>query len=135
MNGPTPVERDETARVQFVPGADEVGDIGRVWQELEAAVGSLRGRHFLGTFDVAAGEYRACVEMREGDAPVAGLEHGTVAGGRYLRTRLVGEPPGLYERIGPAFEELARRATPDSTRPSLELYRRHDQVDLLLPIL
>jgi hypothetical protein len=55
-------------------------------------------------------------------------------GGRYLRARLRGDPPGLYERIKPTFDELIREAAADETRPSLEHYRRHDEIDLLLPI-
>jgi DNA gyrase inhibitor GyrI len=63
-----------------------------------------------------------------------GLESGTLPGGRYLRARLHGDPPAVYERIGPTFEELTRQAKPDVSRPSLEHYRRHDEIDLLLPI-
>ena len=72
--------------------------------------------------------------MREGDAVLPELESGTLPGGRYLRARLRGEPPGLYERIKPVFDELARKAEADESRPSLEHYRRRDEVDLLLPV-
>jgi hypothetical protein len=126
------IDRDEIA-VQFVRGRDELADIRRAWDELEAVV-ALRGRHFYGAFDAVANEYRACVEVRGGDALVPGLESGTLPGGHYLRARLHGEPPSVYERIGPTFEELTRRAKPDESRPSLEHYRRHDEIDLLLPI-
>lgn len=126
------VERDEVA-VQFVRGRDELADIRRVWNELEAVV-ALCGRRFYGAFDAAANDYRACVEVREGDEIVPGLESGTLPGGRYLRARLHGDPPGVYERIAPTFDELLRQAKPDVTRPSLEYYRRNDEIDLLLPI-
>jgi hypothetical protein len=126
------VERDEIV-VQFVRVPDGLEHIRRAWDELEAAV-PLRGRHFYGAFDPVANEYRACVEVREGDEPEPGLESGTLPGGRYLRARLHGEPPGVYERIGPAFDELMRQAKPDESRPSLEHYRRHDEIDLLLPV-
>ena len=126
------IERDDIA-VQFVRGRDELADIRRAWNELEAVV-ALRGRHFYGAFDAAANEYRACVEVREGDEPTPGLESGTLPGGRYLRARLRGDPPGVYERIGPTFEELTRKVKPDESRPSLEHYRRHDEIDLLLPV-
>jgi len=126
------IDRHEIA-VQFVRGRDELADIRRAWNELEAVV-ALRGRHFYGAFDAAANEYRACVEVRDGDELTPGLESGTLPGGRYLRTRLQGDPPGVYERIGPTFDELTRQAKPDETRPSLEHYRRHDEIDLLLPI-
>jgi hypothetical protein len=126
------VERDEIA-VQFVRVEDGLANIRRAWDELEAAV-PLRGRQFYGAFDPVANDYRACVEVREGDELVPGLESGTLPGGRYLRTRLRGDPPGVYEQIGPTFEELARQAKPDENRPGLEHYRRHDEIDLLLPI-
>jgi hypothetical protein len=129
----TEVERDEIA-VQFVRVPDGLEHIRRAWDELEAVV-ALRGRHFYGAFDPVANDYRACVEVGEGDEAVSGLETGTLPGGRYLRARLRGEPPGVYERIGPTFDELTREARPDTSRLSLEWYRRHDEIDLLLPIL
>ena len=46
-----------------------------------------------------------------------------------------GEPPGIYEEIKPTFDQLMREATADESRPSLEHYRRHDEIDLLVPIL
>jgi predicted transcriptional regulator YdeE len=126
------VERKEIA-VQFVRVPDGLDEIGRAWNELEAVV-ELRGRHFYGAYDPSADDYRACVEVREGDEPAPGLEHGSLPGGRYLRARLRGEPPGIYERIKPTFDQLMEQATPDESRPSLEQYRRRDEIDLLLPI-
>lgn len=126
------VERDAIA-VQFVRVPDGLDDIGRAWNELEAVV-ALSGRHFYGAYDPVADDYRACVEVREGDALAPGLESGTLPGGRYLRARLRGEPPGIYEQIKPTFDALVAQHTPDKTRPSLEHYRRHDELDLLLPI-
>jgi hypothetical protein len=126
------VERDEIA-VQFVRVPDGIEHIRRAWDELEAVV-DLHGRHFYGAFDPVANDYRACVEMREGDEAMPGLEGGTLPGGRYLRARLRGEPPAVYERIGPTFEELEQGRTPDTSRPSLEHYRRRDEIDLLLPV-
>jgi Integron-associated effector binding protein len=132
MNDFAEVERNEIA-VQFVRGRDELADIRRTWAELEAAV-ALCGRRFYGAFDPAANDYRACVEVREGDELVPGLDSGTLPGGRYLRVRLRGDPPAVYERIAPTFDELTRHAKPDESRPSLEYYRRNDEIDLLLPI-
>ena len=47
---------------------------------------------------------------------------------------LTGEPPDLYALIAPTFETLAERSDRDQTRPGIEFYRRHDVIDLLLPI-
>jgi len=126
------IERDEIA-VQFVRVPDGIEHIRRAWDALEAVV-PLRGRHFYGAFDPVADDYRACVEVRGGDALVPGLESGTLPGGRFLRARLRGAPPAVYERIGPTFDELMQHTKPDETRPSLEHYRRYDEIDLLLPI-
>ena len=128
----TEIQRDEIA-VQFVRVPDGIEHIRRAWDELEAVV-ALRGRHFYGAFDPIADDYRACVEVRDGDELVPGLESGTLPGGRYLRARLRGDPPEIYERIKSTFDALVAQQAPDTSRPSLEHYRRHDEIDLLLPV-
>ena len=126
------VERAETP-VMFKRVADEVTEIGRGMQEVEEAVG-LRGRKYFGAFN-NDGEYRICVQLREGDDPQAfGLEVGSLPGGRYARERLTGEPPKIYELIVPTFERLSNRPDRDPSRPGIEFYRRRDVIDLLLPV-
>jgi len=129
----TPVERAET-EVMFLRTEDEPVEMRHGWERLEAVVG-LRGRKFFGAFDPSTREYRVCVQVREGDDPAAlGLESGTLPGGRYLRARLRGEPPEVYERIGPTFAALVKAARADETRPNIEFYRHRDEIDLLLPV-
>ena len=129
----TPVERSEV-EVMFLRTEDEPAAMEHGWERLEAAAG-LRGRKFFGAFYPATGEYRVCVQVQEGDDPDAlGLESGRLPGGRYLRTRLHGEPPQVYERIAPTFAALVKMTRPDETRPSIEFYRRRDEIDLLLPV-
>jgi hypothetical protein len=128
------VERDEVA-VMFKRVADGQAAISRGWADLEERVGSLHGRKFYGAFDATSGEYRVCVQLRDGDDPAAvGLELGTLPGGRYARVRLRGEPPDVYGLIAPTFERLAKRVDCDHRRPSIEFYRRRDVIDLLLPV-
>jgi hypothetical protein len=128
-----PVERDEVS-VLFIRTPDEVDEFGRAFQRLEELVG-LRGRKFYGAFYALEKEYRACVEVQEGDDPEAlGLESGTLPGGHYLRARLSGEPPELYGRIKPTFKALIAQTEPDESRPSIEFYCRFDEVDVLLPV-
>jgi hypothetical protein len=91
---------------------DELPEMQRTWAEVETAVG-LRGRHFYGAFDPAR---RRCPE----------------AASRAIR--LHGEPPAVYEQIGPAFRELHDRYDVDGSRLQLEHYRRRDEIDVLLPI-
>jgi hypothetical protein len=132
MSGFAEIEREEI-KVQFVRVLDGLEEIGRAWNELEAVV-PLRGGHFYGAYDPVVDDYRACVEVRDSDELVPELESGTLPGGRYLRARLRGEPPGIYQEIKPTFDEMMQQARPDESRPSLEHYRRHDEIDLLLPI-
>jgi len=122
------VDRVETP-VFCVAGRDDIEAIRDAWARLEAVV-PLHGRRFLGT--CARGEYRACVEALPDDA--FDLERGTVPGGPYVRLRLHGEPPALYDGIGPAVETLLARDDVDRSRPTLELYRRRDEVDVLVPV-
>lgn len=128
-----PVEREATP-VMFVRCADEIAEMQATWARFEELVG-LRGRKFFGAYYPSTKEYRVCVQLREGDdAEALGVETGELPGGRYLRARLHGEPPAVYGRIGPIFSALIERETPDESRPSIEFYRRHDEIELLLPV-
>ena len=119
--------------MQFVRVPDGLANIRRAWDELEAVVAAPRAsllrrvrphRERLPRVRRGARRRRARTRSRNGTLPRS----------RCLRARLRGEPPGVYEQIGPTFDELARQAKPDETRPGLEHYRRHDEIDLLLPI-
>jgi hypothetical protein len=104
----------------------------RAWQELEAAI-PPRGRKMYGYWDPSRSEYRACYALEEGDEPEAlGLDRAVLPGGVYRRARLQGED--VFAEIGPAFDRLAAKGSVDETRPWFEFYRRHDEVDLLVPI-
>jgi hypothetical protein len=50
------------------------------------------------------------------------------------RVRLKGDPPAVYGLIRPAFARLWERSDADPSRPSIEFYRRCDEIDLLLPL-
>lgn len=128
------VERAD-AVVRYVEVADELDQIRAAWPTLEAAVGSLRGRRFVAAFDPVQGWYRACVESRgEANAAERDLAEMVVPGGRFLRIRIRGEPPGIYDEIAPAYELLLSSAERDDRRPSLEHYRRLDEIDILMPV-
>jgi hypothetical protein len=128
-----PVEREPTP-VLFVRCADELPEMQATWARFEELVG-MRGRKFYGAYYPTTKEYRVCAELREDDdAEALGVETGELPGGRYLRARLRGEPPAVYERIGPLFTALIARQSPDESRPSIEFYRRHDEIELLLPV-
>ena len=124
----------EPVEVMLVRVADELSEIQQAWAEFEAAVG-LRGRKFYGAFDPTTTTYSVCAVLRAGDDPAAfGAERGTLPGGRYASVRLHGDPPDIYEQIGPTAQRLAQRPDADHTRPTLEYYRRHDVIDVLVPV-
>lgn len=124
----------DPADVMFVRVADELVEIQRAWAAFESAVG-LRGRKFYGAFDPVTTTYSVCAVLHPGDDPAAfGAERGTLPGGRYACIRLHGEPPAVYEQIGPTAQRLAQRPDADRTRPTLEYYRRRDVIDVLVPI-
>lgn len=114
---------------------DELPAIQRLWPRFEHLVGP-RGRRMYAMVDLQAGTYAACTPVRDGDEPASfGLETAELPGGAYLRARITGEPPGLYERIGPAMQALAALAAPaDPDRPLVEYYRRHDEIELWVPV-
>jgi hypothetical protein len=114
-------------------GPDDIpGAAKRAWGELEAVL-APKGRKAFGYWSPQDQEYRACFSRLETDDPAAlGLEETVLPGGPYRRARLKGE--GLYDGIGPTFDELAKDADVDDTRPFLEFYRREDEVDVLVPV-
>ena len=102
--------------------------------ELEAVVGR-KGRRFYGVFDSDAGTYRACVRRHEEDDPASlGLSTGAIMGGLYAYERLRGDQEALIALIAPTFEAMGKRCSVDPSRPSIELYRRHNEFVLYLPI-
>ncbi len=130
-----PVERADVP-VMYLQTADGDGPaIGAAWDRLEHLVG-LHGRRFLGVFDTTGGWYRTCVTLRDDDDPAAlGLPTTVIPGGRYLRARLRGDAPAVYDRLAPAYAELERSGALDPSRPGIEYYRRADEIDVLMPVL
>ncbi len=126
------VSRDDV-RVKYVEVADVLAEIQVAWPSLEALVGDLRGHRFLAAFDPIAGWYRACVEVQDGTSGLELPEY-VIPGGAFLRVRLRGEPPAVYEEIGPAYHSLREAGVRDDSRPSIEVYRRHDEIDVLMPV-
>lgn len=124
----------EPVEVMLVRVVDEPPEIQRAWAAFETAVG-LRGRRFYGAFDPGTSTYSVCAVLRSDDDPASiGAERGTLPGGRYACVRLRGEPPTIYAQIGETAQRLAQRPDADRTRPTLEYYRRHDVIDVLVPI-
>jgi DNA gyrase inhibitor GyrI len=63
-----------------------------------------------------------------------GLDETLIPGGPYLRLRLRGEVPAVYDSIGQAFEHLMQYADHDPDRPLIEYYIHEGRIDCLVPI-
>jgi hypothetical protein len=128
------VTRQDTAALSREVPLD-LAAIQDAWPAFESGFDSLHGRRMMGLIDNRAGTYRLCTERlpRDIENPL-GLDETTIPGGRYLRLRLIGDPPGVYGQIAAAFDELFEHADHDPTRPLIEFYRREGEVDCLVPV-
>lgn len=133
VSPPDRIKRGDVTVMQQTT-ADDLAHIQKAWPDFEQLVG-LRGRKMYALIDTAQDSYTVCTPVRDGDDPDAlGLQVGTLHGGWYLRGRIVGEPPRVYEHIADGMAELVATMPADPTRPLVEFYRRRDQIDLWLPI-
>ncbi len=124
----------EDITVMLDQTADEITAIQRLWPQFEQLVG-VRGRKMYAMVDIAADTYATCTPVLDRDDPAAlGLRTGVLPGGWYLRGCISGEPPALYDRIGRSMKDLRTRAAADPGRPLVEFYRRHDQIELWVPV-
>lgn len=104
------------------------------WEKLEAKIGNLKGRKFYGLYSTDRGEYQVCVAMREDDDPEGlRLKVGIIPGGKYAESKLMDWSERIQD-IGSTFDALAAAHEVDETRPSIEFYRSHRELILLLPI-
>jgi hypothetical protein len=79
---------------------DDIEHIRAIWPPFERTVG-LRGRKMYAMIDTDLHTYMVCTPVRDDDrADELSLQLGTLPGGWYLRGRLIGDPPEVYDRIG-----------------------------------
>jgi hypothetical protein len=133
---PAPPDRIQRPDVTVMQQAtlDDSTHIQQLWPPFEQLVG-LRGRKMYAQINEQQNTYTVCTPVKEDDSPDRlGLQLGTLAGGWYLRGRLVGDPPQIYGRIADGMAELRAMLLADGVRPLVEFYRRRDQIELWLPI-
>lgn len=106
------------------------------FDRLEAKLPSTRGRKFYGAYYPTTDAYRACVTLQPGDDPAGwGFERWVIPGGLYVREKMENWMERVDE-IGKTFVAMSERerARLDDSRPSIEFYRRQDELILLLPV-
>jgi hypothetical protein len=121
--------------VMFVAGAPDrpiAEQAPAAFNELEAKLPTLRGRHFYGV--VVGTEYRACVAIGPEDDPDA-LPHPrwVIPGGKYARRKLADWEEHRH-LIGTLMAELRGRPDSDPSRPCIEYYRRKRELLLMVPV-
>ena len=120
----------------YLETRDLSNQIPATFIDLESRLDTLQGRKFYGAFNDMDGIYQACVVIQEGDDPASlGLKVGVIAGGLYARAKVMDWSKNV-NKIGEQFDQLAEEYKDriDNTRPSVEFYRRHNEVICLLPI-
>lgn len=100
---------------------------------------NLRGRKCYGVISYDEnGEmtYKACVVILLGDNPKElGLEATEIPAGKYVRERVRNfDYRTDVPRVIATFDRLAGENEVDNTRPSLEFYRRHDEIVVHVPV-
>lgn len=119
-------------QVLYVAAEGGTSGASAAFERLEGKVGGLRGRKFYSTYH--RGEYRACVRRQEDDDPAElDLAVWRIAGGKYVRRRMK-DWADKVDMIGSTFAEMASIHDPDPDRPSIEFYRREDELILFLPV-
>jgi hypothetical protein len=130
------VDRAALAVLRILADMDGAGPSG-AFAQLEAALPTLKGRHFYGTMLITSEgpTYYACVERIPTDPePTPPIEGGAIAGGRYARRKVndwerkVAELPGIVR-------DMIAQNDHDPSRPTVEFYRSQKELHLLLPVL
>jgi hypothetical protein len=124
----------EDIGVMYVESTNGAEGAREAFDNLEKHLRGAKGRKFYGTYDPATNVYRACVAFQPGDETVE-LQRWAIPGGKYSRRKLDNWTERIPE-IGQTFMEMSDEAGQryDASRPSIEFYRSHDEVILLLPL-
>lgn len=113
----------------------DVAAIQAAWPEFENEFDSLRGRKMMGLVYGGDEVYRlSSVQLDRDQGNLLGLDETVIPGGAYLRLRLRGHAPAIYDQIAAAFDALFEQANHDPDRPHIEYYRREGEIDCLVPI-
>jgi hypothetical protein len=129
------VELPELAVLRVHADMDGLGTAG-AFEQLEAALPTLKGRRFYGTMLISSEgpTYYACVERIDGDtAPTPPLEAGTIPGGMYARRKVDGWENRLAD-LPRIVHEMIAQNDHDPSRPTVEFYRSQRELHLLLPV-
>jgi hypothetical protein len=112
---------------------------GEAMRILESKLPSLKGRKFYGCYRVdhnQVEEYYACVARIDSDQPERmQLETWDVPGGRYVRRKIMNWEKVIRDGELPQLaREFAQAHDTDPDRFTIEYYRSHEELHLLIPL-
>lgn len=107
-------------------------------QILESRIPSLKGRKFYGVFRVQPDgeeDYYACVAEIESEETAKKLETGVIPGGKYARRKIMNWENVICDGdLSRVNQEFTKSRDVDPNRFTIEFYRSHDELELMVPI-
>ena len=106
------------------------------WERLESKLASLKGRKFYGLTYFEDGQlvYYAGLQPKNNEEIQAlGFPTMRLKGGKYVRVKLM-DWNSQADEIGPIFDELMETYRKDPSGPTIEFYRSHTELHLMIPL-
>jgi hypothetical protein len=132
----TTVQMPDLHLVVVRASRDREPEIKAAWQTLESRLSSLKGRKFYGVCCREESEfvyYAGLEPLDTREVELLGLQTLTVKGGKHARVRL-SDWHNRTDQIGPIFDHLRETFPTNPSRPNVEHYRSHSDLDLLVPL-
>lgn len=139
-----PVMTDTILILENIPAMRVKADMksggpAEAMQILESKLPSFKGRRFYGCYrvdDNQVEEYYACVARFESDEPQKmQLDTWDIPGGKYVRRKIMNWEKVIRDGELPTLaREFARECDADPARFTIEYYRSHDELHLLMPV-
>jgi hypothetical protein len=106
------------------------------WQRLESKLASLKGRRFYGLTFFEGGRlvyYAGLQPVNDEEVASLGFPTMRLKGGKYARVKLQ-DWNNHTDEIGPIFDGLMEEYEKDPGGPTVEFYRSHSELYLMIPI-
>lgn len=125
----------EEILVMYIVSPNGPPGAGDAFKKLEDAIDwQLKGRKFYGTMMGKDGEYRANMNVMEGDdTEKLGFNTWTIPGGKYYKEKIADWEKHVAE-IAPKCNDIISKTNYDTTRPIIEFYRSQAELFIFVPI-
>lgn len=106
------------------------------WERLESKLASLKSRKFYGLTYFENGHlvyFAGLQPVDEEEIKALGFPTLTLKAGKYARVKLM-DWNNHADEIGPIFDELMEEYKKDPHGPTVEFYRSHSELHLMIPL-